>query len=186
MSIQTLTRLRSPSLLQWWEWAQVMGVAGLVALAILLMAGYVPHLAAVAVLLHVAADFSFQSSETALRKGESGRHLLAEQALPHAIAQAEGFGAELILLRVVEPIAPTDVLVVPKVAAMRAEERTKAWTQEYLERVAARVQEQSIPVQMVTIEGRPHTEIVQFAESNQVDLIVICTRGQWCIQIISS
>ena len=28
---------------------------------------------------------------------------LAEQALPHAIAQAERFGAELILLRVLEP-----------------------------------------------------------------------------------
>jgi hypothetical protein len=81
MSIQTLTRLRSPSLLQWWEWAQVMGAAGLVALAILLMTDYVPHLAAVAVLLHVAADFTFQSSETALRKGERGRHLLV-----HALA----------------------------------------------------------------------------------------------------
>ena len=90
MSIQTLIRLRSPSLLQWWEWAQVMGAAGLVALAILLMTGYVPHLAVVAVLLHVAADFSFQSSETALRKGESGRHLLvhalAAGGLPLAVA----------------------------------------------------------------------------------------------------
>jgi nucleotide-binding universal stress UspA family protein len=102
---------------------------------------------------------------------------LAEQALPHVVAQAERFGAELILLRVVEPIAPMDALV-PREAARRAEERTKAWTQEYLERVAARVQEHSIPVQLVTVERRSHTEIVQFAESNQVDLIVICTRGQ--------
>jgi hypothetical protein len=90
MSIQTLTRLRSPSLLQWWEWAQVMGAAGLVALAILLMAGYVPHLTAVAVLLHVATDFTFQSSETALRKGESSRHLLIHAlvagGLPLAVA----------------------------------------------------------------------------------------------------
>jgi nucleotide-binding universal stress UspA family protein len=31
---------------------------------------------------------------------------LAEQALPYAIAQAERFDAELILLRVLEPIAP--------------------------------------------------------------------------------
>jgi nucleotide-binding universal stress UspA family protein len=37
--------------------------------------------------------------------------VLAEQALPHAVAQAERFGAELILLRVVEPIAPMDALV---------------------------------------------------------------------------
>jgi nucleotide-binding universal stress UspA family protein len=101
---------------------------------------------------------------------------LAEQALPHAVAQAERFGAEMILLRVVEPIAPMDALV-PREAARRAEERTKAWTQEYLERVAVGVQERGIPVQMVTVEGHPHKQIVQFAESNQVDLIVICTRG---------
>lgn len=101
---------------------------------------------------------------------------MAEQALPYAIAQAERFGAELILLRVVELIAPMDALV-PREAARRAEERTKAWTQEYLERVAVGVQERGIPVQMVTVEGHPHTQIVQFAESNQVDLIVICTRG---------
>ncbi len=103
---------------------------------------------------------------------------LAEQALPYAIAQAERFGAELVLLRVVEPIAPTDVLVQPKVAAMQAERRTKALTQEYLERIATCVQERGIPVQMVTVEGRSHTEIVQFAEANQIDLIVMCTRGQ--------
>ena len=32
---------------------------------------------------------------------------LAERALPHAIAQAQGFGAELVLLRVAEMIAHT-------------------------------------------------------------------------------
>lgn len=102
---------------------------------------------------------------------------LAEQALPHAVAQAECFGAELILLRVVEPIMPTDV-VVPREAIRRAEERTKALTQEYLERVAARVRERGIPVQIVTIEGFPYVQIVQFAEANQIDLIVLCTRGR--------
>jgi len=77
---------------------------------------------------------------------------LAEQALPHAVAQAERFGAELILLRVVELIAPMDALV-PREAARRAEERTKAWTQEYLERVASGVQERGIPVQVLLVRA---------------------------------
>lgn len=103
---------------------------------------------------------------------------LAERALPHAIAQAECFGAELILLRVVEPILPTET-VVPREAIRRAEERIQALTQEYLERVAARVRERGIPVQTVTIEGFPRVQIVQFAEANhQIDLIVLCTRGR--------
>jgi nucleotide-binding universal stress UspA family protein len=102
---------------------------------------------------------------------------LAEKALPHALAQAECFAAELILLRVVEPILPTET-VVPREAIRRAEERTKALAQDYLERVAAQVRERGIPVQTVTIEGFPRKQIVQFAEENQIDLIVLCTRGR--------
>jgi nucleotide-binding universal stress UspA family protein len=103
--------------------------------------------------------------------------LLAEQALPHAIAQAGRFGAELILLRVVEPMLPTETMV-PREAIRQAEERTEALTREYLERVAARVRKRGIPVQVVTIKGFPRRQIVQFAEANQIDLIVICTRGR--------
>jgi hypothetical protein len=90
MSIQTLNRLRSPSLLEWWEWGKIIGVAGLVALAIITIAGYIPHPVLVALTLHVAADFTFQSPETALRKPESRRllliHALAAGGLPLAAA----------------------------------------------------------------------------------------------------
>jgi nucleotide-binding universal stress UspA family protein len=55
---------------------------------------------------------------------------------------------------------------VPKAAVKQAEDLTGAWAQEHLERVAARAQEHGILVQMVTVERRPQTEIVQFAESN--------------------
>jgi hypothetical protein len=43
---------------------------------ILLIAGRIPHPAVVALTLHVAADFTFQSPETALRKAECRRYLL--------------------------------------------------------------------------------------------------------------
>ena len=49
---------------------------------------------------------------------------------------------------------------------------------EYLERVAASVQEHGITVQVITIQGRPHFQILQYAETNQVDMIVMCSRGQ--------
>jgi nucleotide-binding universal stress UspA family protein len=48
---------------------------------------------------------------------------------------------------------------------------------EYLERVAAKVKEHGIPVQVATTEGHTPVEIVRFAEANEVDLIVMCTRG---------
>jgi len=100
---------------------------------------------------------------------------LAEQALPHAIAQAERFEAELVLLRVLEPLRLSSGL--SPVAVERTEERTRRLVQEYLESIAARVEEQGVPVRAVTVEGRSHLEIIRFAESNQIDLIVISSRG---------
>ncbi len=101
---------------------------------------------------------------------------LAEQALPHAIAMAERFQSELVLLRVLIPLPrpPTTA----EAALQRVEKTMAVFVHEYLERVAASVQERGITVQMVTIEGRPHVQIIQYAENNQVDLIVMCTRGQ--------
>ena len=101
---------------------------------------------------------------------------LAEQALPHAIAIAERFQSELILLQVLVPLprAPTTT----EATVLRAEEATAVLAREYLKRVAASVQEPSITVQVITIEGRPHFQILQYAETNQVDMIVMCSRGQ--------
>lgn len=101
---------------------------------------------------------------------------LAEQALAHAVAQAERFQAELILLRVLEPLPERPGM--SRRAVRQAEEMTRALADEYLERVATGVRERGIQVRVVTVEGRPHVEIVQFAEANEVDLIVICTRGR--------
>ncbi len=101
---------------------------------------------------------------------------LAEQALPHAIAQTRHSQAELILLRAVEPFAHARGLSLGNLK--RIEQQASTWAREYLERLAADIRQQDIPVREVTIYGRAHVEIAQFTESNQVDLIVMSTRGQ--------
>jgi nucleotide-binding universal stress UspA family protein len=101
---------------------------------------------------------------------------LAERALPHAIAQAKHFQAELLLLKVVEPFAHARGMSLSHLEQIRQQAHT--WAREYLESLVADIQEQGVLVQKVTIDGRPHTGIAEFAESNQVDLIVISTRGQ--------
>ena len=102
--------------------------------------------------------------------------VLAEQALPHAVAHADHFRAELILLRVLVPL-PRPPTAAPG-ALQTAEEASTSFGREYLERVAADVQKRDIRVQIVTTVGRPHLQIIEYAESNQVDLIVMSTRGQ--------
>jgi nucleotide-binding universal stress UspA family protein len=101
---------------------------------------------------------------------------LAEQALPHALAQARHFQAELILLRVVEPFAYCRGISLAGMEQIR--QQTHTWAHEYLERLASDIQQQGISVRNVTIDGRPHTGIAEFAETNDVDLIVMSTRGQ--------
>lgn len=101
---------------------------------------------------------------------------LAEQSLPHAIAIAECFKSELILLQVLIPLPSPPTTT--EAAILRAEEATAIIVHEYLESVAAKVQDQGITAQVITFGGRPHFQILQYAETNHVDMIVMCSRGQ--------
>jgi nucleotide-binding universal stress UspA family protein len=101
---------------------------------------------------------------------------LAEQALPHAITQAGHFEAELILLRVLGPLPRSPLLGEP--ARERAQTSLNTLACEYLERFVARIQEHDIRVRTATVEGSPHMAITRFTEENDVDLIVMSTRGQ--------
>jgi nucleotide-binding universal stress UspA family protein len=55
---------------------------------------------------------------------------------------------------------------------------TREVVEKYMESACSEVQERGLRVKSNILEGRPHTEIVRFAETKQVDLIVISTRGQ--------
>ena len=94
---------------------------------------------------------------------------LAEQALPHAIAQAVRFGAELVLLRVVVPF--THVSGVSLAGLGEINQQAVTWAREYLESIAAGVRERGISVQVAVTEGQSHTAITQFAEENQIRLM---------------
>ncbi len=98
---------------------------------------------------------------------------LAEQALPHSAVLAERFQAELILLKALVPLAST--LNLPPGAVKKAEEVTMLLALEYLERVAARVQERNILVKTSLVMGQSHAGIIHFAEVNCIDVIVMST-----------
>jgi nucleotide-binding universal stress UspA family protein len=101
---------------------------------------------------------------------------LAEQALPHAIAQAERFGAEMILLRAVEPFVHFTGMSLGDLD--RIQQLINTWAEQYLERVAADVRERGIQVEIKVIHGSAPVSITQFAESNRADLVVMATGGR--------
>ena len=101
---------------------------------------------------------------------------LAEQALPHAVAQADRFGAELVLMRVLEPFPRVGILWQEDVT--RAEKQAMEQARDYLEGIATTMQDRGLVAKPIVILGQPSETIVRFAEANGVDLIVICTRGR--------
>ena len=102
--------------------------------------------------------------------------VMAEQALPFAVAQAERFRSELILLRAVgswngNGQSPVELGWV--------QDQMGQWARDYLESIATQVRVEGVPVKVVVLlQAPPHEAITQFAEVNGVDLIVICSRGQ--------
>lgn len=101
---------------------------------------------------------------------------LAEQALGHAVAQASQFQAELVLLRVVEPFPHARGISLSALDQIRRQSHT--WAGQYLERTAGGIRQPGLSVVHDIIDGRPHTAIAEYAEANEVDLIVMSTRGQ--------
>jgi nucleotide-binding universal stress UspA family protein len=101
---------------------------------------------------------------------------MAEQALPHAIEQAKRFRSELILLRAIGPSLPDSGLSIMEFGWVQ--EQMGEWARDYLESIATQVRAQGVPVKVAVVRDPAHKAITQFAESNGVDLIVICSRGQ--------
>jgi nucleotide-binding universal stress UspA family protein len=101
---------------------------------------------------------------------------MAEQALPYAVTQAKHFGATLILLRVIEPFPHVRGMSLTDLAVIR--DQTDQWTRDYFDRIVAGLQDTGLPIETVMVEGRPGVTITQCAKENDVDLIVICSRGR--------
>ena len=72
----TLTSaIRKSQSLAWWQWIELLGAISFVVLLIAFVCGVKVPSFVIGLILHIAMDFTFQSSETAGRKGERGRHL---------------------------------------------------------------------------------------------------------------
>jgi nucleotide-binding universal stress UspA family protein len=104
---------------------------------------------------------------------------VAEQALSTALVLAEQFDAELILLRVVMPLPISYRAGAASAAAIELAERDAVLdAADYLDDVVAGIQEKGFHVRVAARLGNPSKAIIEFAEQNQIDMLVMCTRGQ--------
>lgn len=99
---------------------------------------------------------------------------LAECVLPHVAALTEAFDAQVTLLRVLEhvsengstPIDPLEWHIV------------QAEAEAYVENVAERLQQVGIKPQIKLLEGSAAERIVEYAQNNDIDLVVLSSHGR--------
>lgn len=79
---------------------------------------------------------------------------LAAQAIPYGVAQAQRFDAEVILLRIFEPLP--DLVRVSGKAVEEALQRSRQLALEYLDRLASDSRSGGVASRVEIVEGRPY------------------------------
>ena len=106
------------------------------------------------------------------------------QALKHALSLAQEFQAELHLAYVIEPPTQTDLHteVIPAADDIQQDYRDLL-TRRLKEMVPAEARNWCTP-QTGLLEGQPYEEIVAYAESNDIDMIVLGVRGHGLVKTL--
>ncbi|MCA9946769.1 MAG: universal stress protein [Anaerolineales bacterium] len=99
---------------------------------------------------------------------------LAETALAPAVALAEAFSAELVLLRVVVPLS----LKLDPDLYQRIIDGGQKEAKRYLSGIQLRSLFSMVPVKGETVVGKAANSILDYAEENGIDLIVMASHGR--------
>ena len=104
---------------------------------------------------------------------------LSEQAIEQAILQAQAVDAQVHLLRVVRPVSMSQKGGMASISVIEsAETDLQRLAEEYLTSLADQIREQGLSVNTAIRIGIPYIEILEYAGLNEIDLIVMATRGE--------
>lgn len=105
---------------------------------------------------------------------------LAECVLPHMEAFIKGFNVyNVVLVRVVEPERAYygEFSIDPEIVA-ESESARKSAAKDYLNQVANRVKHETSELHTEVITGRVSEGLADYAEKNDIDLILVATHGR--------
>lgn len=106
---------------------------------------------------------------------------LAECSLGHLKSTISGNNnPEIVLLRVMETVSSNDIAAWAQAGYTLAdiEKRNRSQVQEYLSNAVERLAKEGISANSEITYGRPAEAILDFAEKNKVDLIIISSHGR--------
>ena len=104
---------------------------------------------------------------------------LSERALPVAESLAEKYGAEIVLLRVLDVPLPSRVVIHPESLWMQeALQENHREIERYLAERRMDLARKGIPAREVVFDTSPAEDILFVAQNEGVDLIVMSSHGQ--------
>ncbi|WXG40318.1 MAG: universal stress protein [Candidatus Freyarchaeum deiterrae] len=101
----------------------------------------------------------------------------AEKAVDYAVALAEAFGAELVVLSVVEMAQLERLEPYAKEGIQEIKEQMKAKAKQFVDEAEKKAKSKSIKIAKYVLEGDPGKLVCDQAEREGVDLIVVGIRG---------
>ena len=103
---------------------------------------------------------------------------LSKQGLKSALELAQSFGAKLVLIHVVEPPPyPVEGLIPSPLGATLLDDLERQASQE-LARMRVDTQGSAVDVERRVVVGIPYRKIVEVAEEEKADLLVVTTHGR--------
>ena len=106
----------------------------------------------------------------------------ADKALDNALLIAEKFRSKITLIHVISDFVPEfaitpDGFAIPNTTVLEVRESIKKNAETMLKQRLEKVQKNNLMVDQVIKVGDPGSEIMDFAEKNQIDLILMGARG---------
>ena len=105
----------------------------------------------------------------------------SECSLEHVKAIASGCHVpEVILFRVTEPLSLTEEIIneLGEDMIVKADTRHEKVARDYLKGIANKLANEDFSVSTVVMHGQPAQKILEYADKNRVDLIIMSTHGR--------
>ncbi len=102
----------------------------------------------------------------------------ARQALKYGMSFAKEYGAELVLLHVVENLTvgyASDLFPVPMAEVFQ---EISGYAKTELAKLGTEARARGLTVQEQVVQGKPSAEIIRFASEHEIDVIVLGTHGK--------
>lgn len=104
---------------------------------------------------------------------------LSESALTHVTdIISDCHAADVVLMRIKEPLDPNVIGTLDAKVAVELDEAYRDEAARYLDKVVETLKEKGIAAKTEVLSGNPAEEIIKYSQKNDIDLIIMSTRGR--------